>query len=714
MAPWVLIGLLALGPAPLARASPRAPAAEPASEDEPTEQAPASTDPPEQEPIEVVVQGTKPMVVGRAAAQHSLKPREIERVPGAFGDPFRVIEVLPGVAPLASGLPHLFARGAVASSTGYYIDDIRVPFLFHLGVGPSVINPAVIHGLEFYPGAFPAKYGRHAGAIAAASTRPPYPRVRAVANVRLFDAGAFLETPFAEQRAHAFAGGRYSFAGPILSLFAPDTRLSYWDYVAGGGYRVAPNERLSLLTFGSNDYLGEVQGGREQELFAVQFHRVHLRLEREPEKRARGGGLGRGARVRLGATYGYDRTGMGEEGILHTDSYGLRVDAEVPAGEHLRLRGGVELEVADRIYVPGPEIAATDPAAAADDTEEEEAEDEQPEDETEPPEDDEPFDFDFDQVFGSGQSLALGAYLDAVIQPLPEVEIVPGLRAEGYAEQDAAAGGLAPRGLFRLRPTAWLTTTTAAGLAHQRPALALAVPGLEPRVLGGGLQQALQLVQGLELAFPDDWSASLSGFVHFYSNLTDLLATCGAGIDGCRLEDRADGRAYGLEVMVRRPLTREIGGFVSYTLSRSERTFMGETTLADFDRTHVFHGALGVELGAGWHAGARLSFYSGRPYSLLAFDDPVEPEVPTLVGKRNALRRPIFYRLDARLEKRWRIGETGWVSVVLEGMNLTLRKEIVDFDCRIASFLGGRGGLSCGGQEIGPITIPSLGVSGGI
>ena len=37
-------------------------------------------------------------------------------------------------------------------------------------------------------------------------------------------------------------------------------------------------------------------------------------------------------------------------------------------------------------------------------------------------------------------------------------------------------------------------------------------------------------------------------------------------------------------------------------------------------------------------------------------------------------------RLDARIEKRWQVGETGWVSIVIEGMNLTLQKEIVDFE----------------------------------
>jgi hypothetical protein len=50
-----------------------------------------------------------------------------------------------------------------------------------------------------------------------------------------------------------------------------------------------------------------------------------------------------------------------------------------------------------------------------------------------------------------------------------------------------------------------------------------------------------------------------------------------------------------------------------------------------------------------------------------------------------------FYRLDLRLEKRWNASKTLWISLVLEVMNATLNKE------------------PFGDQELGPITIPSLG-----
>jgi hypothetical protein len=58
-------------------------------------------------------------------------------------------------------------------------------------------------------------------------------------------------------------------------------------------------------------------------------------------------------------------------------------------------------------------------------------------------------------------------------------------------------------------------------------------------------------------------------------------------------------------------------------------------------------------------------------------------------------RDPAFYRIDLRLEKKWRIGRSGWISFVAEFLNATLNKEVVR------------------GRKIGPVAIPSIGVEAG-
>ena len=153
---------------------------------------------------------------------------------------------------------------------------------------------------------------------------------------------------------------------------------------------------------------------------------------------------------------------------------------------------------------------------------------------------------------------------------------------------------------------------------------------------------------------------------------------------------RTEGRAYGLELFLKRKLTSRVGGFFSYTLSRSQRTLDGRTYTATFDRTHVVNTALAFDLGRAWRAGTRVTFYTGLPKVV----DPTS----------DATRLPPFFRVDLRIEKRWQLGKGWWISAVAEWMNATLSKEAVSTTCTLNG---------CEYQEIGPVTIPSLGAEGG-
>src|SRR6201999_175948 len=105
------------------------------------------------------------------------------------------------------------------------------------------------------------------------------------------------------------------------------------------------------------------------------------------------------------------------------------------------------------------------------------------------------------------------------------------------------------------------------------------------------------------------------------------------------------------ELYVKRKLTDRIGGFLSYTLSRSTRTYGSQTFVSSFDRTHLVNPALTYDLGRNWRAGGRVVFYTGLPKA----PDP----------SNASTRLAPFFRLDVRLEKRWDIGKRFWVSFVL-------------------------------------------------
>ena len=173
---------------------------------------------------------------------------------------------------------------------------------------------------------------------------------------------------------------------------------------------------------------------------------------------------------------------------------------------------------------------------------------------------------------------------------------------------------------------------------------------------------------------------------------------------------------------MRRALTERFTIWVSYTLSRSTRqAHEGGPTApivwvaSDYDRTHVGSAMAAYDLGRGFRAAARFYGYSGRPYSSTYLGVPVPPY--------NDVRLPGFFRIDARIEKAWHFGGRRRVSLLLEGLNVTLNKEVDSVDCQPAAMTAGAsytGGPlpkgaqldKCTNDSLGPITVPSVGVEG--
>jgi hypothetical protein len=323
--------------------------------------------------------------------------------------------------------------------------------------------------------------------------------------------------------------------------------------------------------------------------------------------------------------------------------------------------------------------------------------------------------------------------------------VTPGLRVDLYSSDGATALAFDPRLGLRARASDRVHLLAAYGIAHQPPSFVIPVPGFQPGGLRGGLQRALQESFGVESKLGWDLTLTATVFHNAFFQMTDPLGVREPEVDGCPpgafpadtlagdrgdqvqgapdcgdrfppgtlgpdrsggggqgagsqggseiqrvFEVRTIGSSYGLELLLKRDLTRDLGGFLAYTLSRSVRSYADRRYIAAFDRTHVLNVAAAYNLGRRWRAGGRVMFYTGLP----------KPPDPTDASRR----LPPFFRLDLRLEKRWQISDTVWIAGVAEWMNATLSTEAIQTECTLSG---------CEAETIGPVTIPSLGVEGG-
>jgi hypothetical protein len=91
--------------------------------------------------------------------------------------------------------------------------------------------------------------------------------------------------------------------------------------------------------------------------------------------------------------------------------------------------------------------------------------------------------------------------------------------------------------------------------------------------------------------------------------------------------------------------------------------------------------------------GARTLLYSG---------------IPVRVAYPEAAKRPPrtapFWRLDWKLQKRWYLAPPhAWWGIAFEVLNTTLNKETLEGSCNA---------FECQYEELGPVTIPSIGFEG--
>jgi hypothetical protein len=264
----------------------------------------------------------------------------------------------------------------------------------------------------------------------------------------------------------------------------------------------------------------------------------------------------------------------------------------------------------------------------------------------------------------------LAAYASAAVRAGERLLVTPELRLDTYRIASSAAdtrrADLGPRLSARLAVSPWLSLTAGGGRFSQTPSLPVQLPGAESFGLALlGLQTSWQGSLGATAHLPGV-DVGLTGYVQRYV-LSDVRDPTVVRMADPLADDyliRRDALAYGMELLVRRPASERLHGWLAYTLSNNLRAFGGGAIgPSDWDQRHVVNLVVGYRLGA-YTLGGRFHYNTGRP---------------VLVGNAQGerfVRLPAFYEIDLRVDRRFLFDKFA-LDLYLELVNATLNRQVV-------------------------------------
>ena len=144
------------------------------------------------------------------------------------------------------------------------------------------------------------------------------------------------------------------------------------------------------------------------------------------------------------------------------------------------------------------------------------------------------------------------------------------------------------------------------------------------------------------------------------------------------LFDEASGYAYGLELFFQKQYGR-LNGWFSYTYSVARKNLHKSEYYANWDRRHALNLIGNFVLSKKWGFNLKWTFQSGQPYTpILGYYEerlPAEPEpfYHPIPGGRNALRYPLYHRLDLGATRHFKVKGLG-IDLFIQVVNAYWKK----------------------------------------
>ena len=629
----------------------------------------------DQDPTELAASSVRPSPFLRSVESpvsvRIISVGDIEKIPGANKDVARIVRSYPGVSYSPIGYRNdLIVRGGGPSENSFFIDGIEIPNINHFATqgasgGPvSILNSDLIREISFYTGSFPSNRGGALSSVMDITLKDGNPDKQAFkATIGASEVGVSASGHMGEKTTY-IASVRQSYLQLLFRLLGLPMLPNYID----GQFKIKTrlDEKNELMFIGlagfdnlklnqepddaGDEYLLSYLPKLKQETFTVGMSYKHF-----GEKHIQ----------TWSASYNYlnnrtikylDNDESQPDGLIRNSS-GLEGKAQMRF-ENRSYYGAWTVREGAEAYFRHYDSYIFRRLAYLQQLE-------------------------YDSAVGF---FGWGFYASADYKSADgKLNASAGLRTDGSSFTGRTAAfwkQLSPRASVSYMPWESWSFNASAGLYHQLPPMTALSFRNEAGLLANRFLEYMRVVlaaAGADWKLRDRLFVGLEGFYKYFFDIpvsvaTGVPLTCVGADYGSIGEEllvpSADGRSYGLEMIVKWLIPDRITLVGSATLYKSEyrKDKDSEYIPSAWDYRFITNLSAVYEFPHYWSIGAKISAIGGSPYT------PYDPETSSLrsvwdasgrpvydYAEYNAMRLDPYWQLDLRVDKnfyfrKWTLG----------------------------------------------------------
>lgn len=616
----------------------------------------------------------------------SISGKTIKKIPAFLGeaDVIKSVQLLPGVTTVGEGASGFNVRGGAIDQNLVLMDEAPVFNSAHLFGFFSIFNPDAVKDVQLIKGGIPANYGGRLSSVLEVITRDGNKKeFKANGGIGTIFSRFTLEGPIVKNKASFMVSGRRSYidllAKPFLNSSLSGSQFYFYDLTTKLNYSYN-----IMNTFFISSYIGD-DVFYAANAFGVKWGNstVTARWNHVFNKKLFSNFTYYYSRYRYNLEFGANDASFNWNSYIVNNS--LKGDLKYYVNSKVEMGAGVQSTYYD--FIPGNAVSISNGETR---------------------------NFSLPDKYGMENA----AYVTSDLNSTGKFSIRAGLRASQFLYLGNGTYYTYKDPLVGQRKI--VTSSTVAGnnevianYLNLEPRLGFKYSLNKSASVKGGynrMVQNLHLISNTAASVPFDvWTPSTNNIkpeiadqltIGYFKNFTKGKNDFEASVEAYHksLQNQVDyidganlllnrylegellsgkGRAYGLELYLKKN-TGKLTGWISYTLSRSERKVAeisnGNWYPNRFDRLHNLYVVLQYKLNDKWDLAANFVFSSGTPTTFYSGQYNVQGYTIPDAGNntRNNVRNPNYHRLDIsatyniKKKKNW---ESSWVFSVYNAYN---------------------------------------------